>query len=953
MQENDGDKGEHDTDQGPSTPSRKYSVSHNNAALLTTSGSASLASASSIPPPLLSRSSIKSLATLSEDQKTTPSLHIHLDESSHQIRLSPSPSRPRSVLSTATDEGLEGSLVLDSAQRAEEERSKGANPESADRTLFLARRLRSAIGDELVLKDANLTAKAGSNLNTSEPSISKVAVSGVPSNAVSKTASDQSGPSDSSGWGWSNLTTLPNSLRIGGQKTMASLSTDTAINAKPKVDQKPDAGSSSSSIEGPTFASYMKPLDVRNWWPSSSSSSIASGERPESVRSLRNGKDDSSTKSTESSKASPNKARPLQGVPSGSFPASSIAKRNKKKREQLLKQAKGNEKASEDGDDSTTKGVTVAEGSDIIAHDLSDQQFGAMDESGRSYAEREYLVLSTAGKPIFISHVSKARLKRAAETKARRQQRQQEGGTDAKDEEEERLLAAEDSALQDEEDQNAATRVGVIQALISNYESLGLKELQHKSKEILELPKNSRISFLLKPPLYLAATSQWGEDEITLCNHLEYLYYAIISIVSASKLNRLFDRAANFDLKRLLDGTDGILDCLLTGLQVEAAPLYDSLRPLRIEAALRAETAAALVPSKDTVRPQDALYALLVGPSGVVALAKRKRKSIHPVDCHLLINTVYATKSMKEAGTQSWVPICLPKFAPQGFLYAHVSFLREREDQRNAEGADKEGALNENGQQTGKFTSELALVLVTSNPDGFDELSIWQNSIEETLYTQGILRRLKKAMLISNATYTVGELRLPGLRHFIFKWRSNLQSTSPQFEDPYEMNSDDQKRLICLYGIAQEYVYRRATSSSAIIPPPENAEQKPKDEEQKQEQQQKDSDKVLVASPPSPIIRPKNILAPSLIPESKAKTKKINAPVLPLAPKRKPIITGQHLLKTSSEIVFAWSTSQFELYLAVGLHLPRNAIINIAKAIVKWVKQEEHRLFIASPSIFD
>ena len=341
--------------------------------------------------------------------------------------------------------------------------------------------------------------------------------------------------------------------------------------------------------------------------------------------SVGNGEDTRSIRSTDSLTKSPAKSNPLQGIPSGSFPASNIAKRNKKKRDQLLKQTKGKEKAEEIIGESGRG----AEGSNIPVHDLSEQQFGVLKESNLSYPEREYLVLSTAGKPIFVSHVSKARLKRAAETKARRQERQRQHGGDGDDgeEEEEEALAAEDSALQNEEDQKAATRVGVIQALISNYESLGHEELQRRSKEILELPSSSRISFVLKPPLYLAAVSQWGEDEVTLSNHLEFLYYAIISIVSAAKLNRLFDRAANFDLKRVLDGTDGILDSLMTGLQTEAAPLYDSLHPLRLQYVLRAEAGAALVPSKDQVRPRDALYALLVGPAGIITLAKRKRKS--------------------------------------------------------------------------------------------------------------------------------------------------------------------------------------------------------------------------------------------------------------------------------------------------------------------------------------
>ena len=110
----------------PTTPVRQRPISEQSSASkshLTTSAAASLASASAIPPPLLSRSSIKSSATQGNDGKTIPSLHIHLSDSTHQIRLSPSLSRPRSVLSTATDEGLDASFILDRASKGEDDGS--------------------------------------------------------------------------------------------------------------------------------------------------------------------------------------------------------------------------------------------------------------------------------------------------------------------------------------------------------------------------------------------------------------------------------------------------------------------------------------------------------------------------------------------------------------------------------------------------------------------------------------------------------------------------------------------------------------------------------------------------------------------------------------------------------------------------------------------------------------
>lgn len=82
----------------------------------------------------------------------------------------------------------------------------------------------------------------------------------------------------------------------------------------------------------------------------------------------------------------------------------------------------------------------------------------------------------------------------------------------------------------------------------------------------------SKITFLLRPPLYYVCVSAWGEPEsvvsahVKSCRrclnlslaqtrtHLEYLHLQILSIVTASQLRRIFERRTNFDLRRLLDG---------------------------------------------------------------------------------------------------------------------------------------------------------------------------------------------------------------------------------------------------------------------------------------------------------------------------------------------------------------------------------------------------------------
>merc|ERR1712004_844365 len=52
-----------------------------------------------------------------------------------------------------------------------------------------------------------------------------------------------------------------------------------------------------------------------------------------------------------------------------------------------------------------------------------------------------------------------------------------------------------------------------------------------------------------------------------------------------------------------------------------------------------------------------------------------KHYFIHPADLHLIFNLVSSSESFKLS--ESWTPICLPKFDSSGFMHAHVSYLIE------------------------------------------------------------------------------------------------------------------------------------------------------------------------------------------------------------------------------------------------------------------------------------
>ncbi|KAI5474316.1 vacuolar fusion protein MON1, partial [Pseudohyphozyma bogoriensis] len=218
----------------------------------------------------------------------------------------------------------------------------------------------------------------------------------------------------------------------------------------------------------------------------------------------------------------------------------------------------------------------------------------------------------------------------------------------------------------DKDESLATGYASVMQAIISIFADEGDR------LRMVEAPP-VRIYFLLKPPLYLVAVSDWGETEGIMRTHLEYLHLLVISVVTNAQLKNIFGRRQNFDLRRLLEGTEGFFTTLTNTLQTSLSIMMGSLEVYRIEKSVRDDVAAALKVGKI----DDLLYVLLISSSRIVTLLRPKRHSIHPTDLHLLLTPILSSTTFRSPGGESWIPICLPKFNDTGFLHAYISFVTE------------------------------------------------------------------------------------------------------------------------------------------------------------------------------------------------------------------------------------------------------------------------------------
>ncbi|KAI0801948.1 DUF254-domain-containing protein [Irpex lacteus] len=364
------------------------------------------------------------------------------------------------------------------------------------------------------------------------------------------------------------------------------------------------------------------------------------------------------------------------------------------------------------------------------------------------HSPRQYFVLTDAGKPVFISRQS------------------------------------------DEDSSNFTSLIGLMQALISVFIDSG-------DKIRCVNAGRTRITFLLRSPLYYVCVSDWGEPESVTRFHLEYLHLQILSVVSAEQLRRMFERRNNFDLRRLLGGAEPLFYSLLESLEWDLAMGTSSLHCLRLDPTLRRSIGEALVP---TSKIKDILYVVLVAQGRVVTLVRPKKHSIHPSDLHILINTVQSSSSVNSSAAASWLPICLPKFNPAAFVNAYVTFLRRKDD-------DTATALS-------TPPIEVGLICVSGLGD-FDGVRNWCSAVAEKLEREGAIKAIINAIAKGHTEYSVGDLSIPGLRHFLYKSRSHVQVTMPGYEDPYD-DLNERRRLITLYQTVHDAIHAKSGQEGTL-----------------------------------------------------------------------------------------------------------------------------------------
>ncbi|KAK6121664.1 hypothetical protein DH2020_044591 [Rehmannia glutinosa] len=236
-----------------------------------------------------------------------------------------------------------------------------------------------------------------------------------------------------------------------------------------------------------------------------------------------------------------------------------------------------------------------------------------------------------------------------------------------------------------------------------------------------------QVVFLVKGPIYLVCISCTEEPYESLKGQLELLYGQMILILTKS-VNRCFEKNPKFDMTSLLGGTDfdgtyayDLMKYWEILLSMPTHSLFD-LESCRFSSCLLMSSLAYATRQAAGAILQDVagsgvLFALLMCKHKVISLVGAQKASLHPDDILLLSNFIMSSESFRTS--ESFSPICLPRYNPMAFLYAYVHY----------------------------FDIDTYLVLLTTSSDAFYHLKDSRIRIETVLLKSNVLSEVQRSLV--------------------------------------------------------------------------------------------------------------------------------------------------------------------------------------------------------------
>lgn len=362
--------------------------------------------------------------------------------------------------------------------------------------------------------------------------------------------------------------------------------------------------------------------------------------------------------------------------------------------------------------------------------------------------------------------------------------------------------------------------MGVVQTIISFYEG-------SKNPLLGFTAGDARFVVATEGPLYFVAISRLGESDSQLRAQLEALYMQILSTLTLPTLTNIFANRPSTDLRRPLQGTESLLSSLADNFtKGSPSSLLGALECLKLRKSHRHTINNAFL----KVRSDKLLYGLIVAGGKLVSVIRPRRHSLHPSDLQLIFNMLFESGGIKSGGGENWIPLCLPAFNNRGYLYMYVSFLDRSSDESKSPTAAKStsAASPRPGPQPPSTDEEIAIILISPDKESFFTLQQMRAGLVKQLTRTGSLALIRSAaaagrprmsdvfdLPATTSSSTTGPASsLPSgaaaataaqsatyattTSHFLYKSRANVQFVMSSLQ-PYFATPLARRRLMTLY----------------------------------------------------------------------------------------------------------------------------------------------------------
>lgn len=312
--------------------------------------------------------------------------------------------------------------------------------------------------------------------------------------------------------------------------------------------------------------------------------------------------------------------------------------------------------------------------------------------------------------------------------------------------------------------------------------------------------KNPLIFVSITKIKYEMIMDQNTNDNVILLNQLNVLYEYLVLILSVPTITRLFHNRMNYDLRKSLTPLDfknmddlcmkltyGLSDDYKQGLDHYLSALLDNSRQSCI---ITNSTRSKLNSFLLHLRLEDSLdvlFGLFAIEDRIVSMMKPKTHTLSNKDLKMLM-LIISNNQHSNIKEDLWIPICMPNFNSNGFLYCFV---------RNFD-------LSKYLKVDGKFYDPLDVnvILISTNKNSFYNMQQAANKVIDLMIENEIFRN----KLYEELTTRDKLVNVPAVEHYIFKDKRYNQFISSQL-------TLDNRNLLFKYIHHYTYLYNSKTTT--------------------------------------------------------------------------------------------------------------------------------------------